>query len=138
MFFDRSIPIGIRKKFNKKIRKGKEESMKKGLSKGLLVAIVILVVVATAIAQVKPDWVTKSPGWVEGEFVFGVGKAPKMNNFSLQRSTAEGWARAAILKVMDLKIATLRGSQIVEVWQDVDGTIYALARVPKSGIMPEN
>jgi hypothetical protein len=106
------------------------------MKRGLLIVVVILVVAATAIAQTKPDWIAKAPGWVEGEFVFGVGKAPKMMNSSLQRDIAQNRARAAILKAVGLKSATLRGSEIVEVWQDTDdGALYVLARVPKSGII---
>lgn len=101
----------------------------------VLLLLLLTVFSAPLLAQEKPNWIGKDC-WVEGEFVFGVGKTPKMTNFSLQRSVAENRARTATLKALNLKNATLRGSEIVEVWQDTDGTIYVLARVPKSGIIP--
>jgi len=105
------------------------------MKKGLLIVLIVMVATAiTAIAQVKPDWVTKSPGWVDGDIVFGVGKAPKMTNSSLQRSIAANRARAGILKVVGLKVATLKGSEVVEIWQDDNGDLYALAKVVKAGI----
>ena len=95
----------------------------------------LLVLSVTVLAQEKPEWTTKTY-WADGDIVYGVGKAPKMMNSSLQRSTAENRARAATLKAVGLASATLRGSEIVEIWQASDGTIYALARVPKAGIEP--
>lgn len=108
-----------------------------------------------------PDWVNEGTQAVEnpdGRYLYGVGFAPDMNDFALQRSTADNRARAELAKIVstyidatlsDYAAATgdtasssveqvirsstqtvLNGAKIKGHWRDENtGTIYSFAEM---------
>jgi len=106
---------------------------------GILITMVMLV--ASAPAAEIPDWVSRAKageiGWADGEIIFGVGKAPKMANPSLQRDVAGNRARAMLPRAANIPgAAEIQLSEIIDRWETDDGTFYALARVERSNIKP--
>ena len=108
-----------------------------------------------------PDWVNEGTQAVDnddGRFLHGVGVAPSMNDFSLQKSAADNRARAEIARILstyidstisdytssvgdssDMSVAkdlrgtsqlTLSGARILGYWKnDETGDIYAFAEL---------
>lgn len=108
-----------------------------------------------------PDWVNEGTQAVEnpdGRYLYGVGFAPEMNDFALQRSTADNRARAELAKIVSTYIdatlsdyatasgdnasssveqvirsstqSVLNGAKIKGRWRDEDtGTIYSFAEM---------
>lgn len=85
-----------------------------------------------------PEWVIRAISgetfWEEGETIFAVGTASRIQNFSLSRSAAGDRARANLLRAAGREEGTIRGSRVLSFWESPDGTLFALARVLKSGI----
>src|SRR3989344_5624093 len=106
-----------------------------------VIAVVFLLATATAstsygkiwiVPDNMPEWAINALDnqayWFTDQYAYGVGVAPPMKNYSLQRTTAENRARAALLKGLGItKESTV---EIRDVWKDPDThKIYALARV---------
>ncbi|MGI0117243.1 LPP20 family lipoprotein [Zooshikella sp. RANM57] len=73
-----------------------------------------------------PEWVNEGTQAVsneDGRFIYGVGMAPNIGDFSLQKSTAENRARAEIAKVLSVSMDTLHTDYQGSDGEDVDTNI---------------
>ncbi|WP_084611298.1 LPP20 family lipoprotein [Zooshikella ganghwensis] len=73
-----------------------------------------------------PDWVNEGTQAVsndDGRFIFGVGMAPNIGDFSLQKSTAENRARAEIARVLSVSMDTVHNDYQGSDGEDVDTNI---------------
>lgn len=81
-----------------------------------------------------PNWVIDSADtggyWFTSKYAYAIGVAPKMRNTSLQRTTAENRARAALVRGLGLTTGIAKGVEVRDHWEDrTTGELYVLVRI---------